>query len=292
MSDTNLNLYKIFCTVAECKNYRQASEKLYLTESTISSHITNLEKKLNFTLFYRERDGLTLTEAGKELYESMNDKIKDIEFLENAVIQNNDIEKAKITIGCPSHISISYLAKCITKARKEYPNLKINLIGANDYTSIVELVRKHEINFAIMDIIPQELKSEINVKPLKKTNNIFIYKDSIKIKNIKELEKYKYILNYNNSSSTKELLETLKKYDVNIEADIQSDITEMRVEEAIQKQGIAYVMKETAEEAIKNKEVYEVELPIELPKTTINLVYMEKYLTKFDKIFIKKFLNE
>lgn len=44
MSDTNLNLYKIFCIVAESKNYKEASEKLYLTESTISSHIKNLEK--------------------------------------------------------------------------------------------------------------------------------------------------------------------------------------------------------------------------------------------------------
>lgn len=55
MSNTNLNLYKIFCVVAESRNYKEASEKLYLTESTISSHIKNLENKLDITLFYRER---------------------------------------------------------------------------------------------------------------------------------------------------------------------------------------------------------------------------------------------
>ena len=109
MSDTNLNLYKIFCVVAESKNYKEASDKLYLTESTISSHITNLEKKLDIILFYRERDGLVLTEAGKELYDSMHNNIKDLEFAENAIIQNYDISKAKISIGCPSHISIFYL---------------------------------------------------------------------------------------------------------------------------------------------------------------------------------------
>lgn len=43
MSDINLNLYKIFCTVAESKNYKEASEKLFITESTVSSHIKNLE---------------------------------------------------------------------------------------------------------------------------------------------------------------------------------------------------------------------------------------------------------
>ena len=66
----------------------------------------------------------------------------------------------------------------------------------------------------------------------------------------------------------------------------------MRVEEVRQGQGIGYVMKEATEEALKNKELYEVKLPIKLPEVNINLVYMEKYLTNIDKTFIKKYLKE
>lgn len=291
MSDTNLNLYKIFCVVAESKNYKEASEKLYLTESTISSHITNLEKKLDIVLFYRERDGLTLTEAGKELYDSMHNTIKDIEFAESAIIQNYDISKAKITIGCPSHIFF-YVSKCITKIRKDYPNLKIDIKGAADYNGLIKLLQKHIVDFVIMDIIPKDAKNEIKVKPLKKMNNIFISKELIEIQDIKELENYKYILNYEDSISTKKLFETLKTHNVEIKADIQADITEMRVEEVKQGQGIGYVMKEATEDAIIKKEVYEVKLPIELPEMNINLVYIDKYLTKIDKIFIKKYLKD
>ena len=292
MSDTNLNLCKIFCTVAETRNYTEASEKLFVTESTISSHIKNLENQLDTILFYRERDGLKLTERGKELYDSINDKIKDIDFAMESFIQDNDITKSKIIIGCPSHISISYLAKCIAKAKKDYPNLKIDVIGAADYSGLIDRLQKHIVDFVIMDVIPPEAKNEIKVTSLKKTNNIFVYNKPLKIKEIKELEDYKFILNYENSVSTKELFSTLKKHKVQIKADIQADITEMRIEEAKQGQGIGYVMKEATEEAIKNKEVYEVELPIPLPEMKINLVYMEKYLTKMDKIFIRKYLKE
>lgn len=292
MSDTNLNLCKVFCTVAETKNYTEASEKLFVTESTISSHIKNLENQLDTILFYRERDGLKLTERGKELYDSINDKIKDIDFAMESFIQDNDITKSKIIIGCPSHISISYLAKCIAQAKKDYPNLKIDVIGAADYSGLIDRLQKHIVDFVIMDVIPPEAKNEIKVTSLKKTNNIFIYNKPLKIKEIKELEDYKFILNYENSVSTKELFSTLKKYKVQIKADIQADITEMRIEEAKQGQGIGYVMKEATEEAIKNKEIYEVELPIPLPEMKINLVYMEKYLTKMDKIFIRKYLKE
>ena len=65
----------------------------------------------------------------------------------------------------------------------------------------------------------------------------------------------------------------------------------MRIEEAKEGLGIGYVMKEATDEAVKNKELYEVELPINLPSMKINLVYMEKYLTKMDRIFIKKYLK-
>ena len=292
MSDTNFNLYKIFCTVAESKNYKEASEKLFVTESTISSHIKNLENKLDITLFYRERDGLTLTKAGKELYDSMNDKIKDIEFAEESLIQNHDISKAKITIGCPSHISISYLAKCITEAKKDYPNLKIDLIGAADYSGLIDRLQKHIVDFVILDVIPPEAKNEIKVKSLKKINNIFVYNQPLEIKDLKELENYNFLLNYENSVSTKELFEILRQNKVKIKADLQADITEMRIEQAKQGLGIGYVMKDATEDALKNREVYEVKLPIALPEMKINLVYMEKYLTKMDKIFIKKYLKE
>lgn len=292
MSDTNFNLYKIFCTVVETKNYKEASEKLCVTESTISSHIKNLENKLNITLFYRERDGLILTTAGKELYKSINDKIKDIEFAEESLIQNYDISKAKITIGCPSHIAISYLTKCVTEVKKEYPDLKIDIIGASDYSGLIDKLQKHLVDFVIMDVIPAEAKNEIKVKELKKIDNIFIYDKPLKIKDLKELENYKFILNYVNSVSTKELFELLKQYNLQIKADLQADITEMRIEETKQGLGIGYVMKEATENAIKNKEIYEVELPISLPVMQINLVYIDKYLTKMDKIFIKKYLKE
>ena len=291
MSDTNLNLYKIFCVVAESKNYKEASDKLYLTESTISSHITNLEKKLDIILFYRERDGLVLTEAGKELYDSMHNKIKDLEFAENAIIQNYDISKAKITIGCPSHISIFYLSKCITKVRNDYPDLKIDIVSVADYNGLLQLLQRHIIDFVIIDTVPDNINNELIIKTLKKINNIFISNELIEIKDIKEMEQYKYILNYKESISTKRLFEVLKENNVEIEADIQSDNTEMRIEEVRQGQGIGYVMKEAVEDALNKGELYEIKLPIKLPEVNINLIYIEKYLTKIDKIFIKKYLE-
>ncbi len=291
MSDINLNLYKVFCVVAEQESFSKASDILCLTESTVSSHIKKLEDYFDVKLFYRENKGTTLTQEGKKFYDKIGEPIEAIEFAEKELKENNDISKAKMTIGCPSHIAISYLSKCITRIKKDYPNIKIDIIGETGYENLTELLEKHKIDFAIMGNVP-EIKAEMQIKEIKEIENIFISKELVEIKDIKELENYRYILNYKNSNSTKKLLEILKKHNVQIQVGMQSDITEMRIEEVKQGQGIGYVMKESAREAINNKEVYEVKLPIQLPKMKINVVYMEKYLTKIDKIFIKKYLKE
>ena len=291
MSDIKLDFYKVFCVVAEKQSIKEASKDLFLTEATISSHIRKLEQQLNMKLFYRENEGLVLTNAGKQLYASIHNKIKDIEFAENALIQSNDISKAKIKIGCPSHISVSYLLNCIAKAQKENPNLKIDIIGVENYNGLIQLLKEHTVDFVIIDVIPTDLTNTLKSKKLKTVDNIFVSKDKIKINDLKELENYRYILNYENSISSIELFKTLKKYNVEIKPIIQVDITEMRIESAKQGIGISYVMKETVENDLYRKELYEVKLPITLPTMDINLIYIDEYLTQTDKFFIKKYLK-
>ena len=46
MTNINLNLYKIFCTVANSKSYSEASEKINVSVPNISTQILNLENQL------------------------------------------------------------------------------------------------------------------------------------------------------------------------------------------------------------------------------------------------------
>ena len=59
MSNINLNLYKIFCKVAQSKSYSEAAEKLDLSVANVSTQIANLEEQLNLKLFNRENKGVT-----------------------------------------------------------------------------------------------------------------------------------------------------------------------------------------------------------------------------------------
>ena len=82
MSNVNLNLYRIFCKVAQSKSYSEAAEKLDLSVANVSTQIANLEEQLNLKLFNRENKGVTLTEDGKELYEIVSKSISSFDFAE------------------------------------------------------------------------------------------------------------------------------------------------------------------------------------------------------------------
>ena len=290
MSNINYNLYKIFCTVANSKSYTEASEKLGFTPANISMQIKNLEKQLDVKLFNRENDGVKLTEEGKQLYELINKSISSFDFAEKVIKGQNDLANGTINIGCQSHLTNYYLMEYIKKAKDDYPNLNVGLTCGAVSNEMFEMLKNHKLHFVITDVIPTETE-EFVIEELKKVNNIFVAKEPLKIENVKELEDLRYILNFDYTITTKNLMKVLKEYNVKIKPNMKCDTTEIRVEAVKNGLGIAYVMKEAVKKQLENGELYEVEVPIKLPELSINLVYIKDMLTQVDKKFIKKYLK-
>ena len=290
MSNINYNLYRIFCAVANSKSYAEAGEKLGFTSANISTQIKNLEKQLDVKLFNRENDGVKLTEEGKQLFEIVNKSISSFDFAEKVIKEKNDLANGTVNIGCQSHLTNYYLMEYIKAAQNDYPNLNVELTCGAVPNEMFEMLKNHKLDFVITDVIPTETDG-IVIEELKKVSNIFVAKEPLKIEDVKELEDLRYILNFDNTNSTKNLFKVLKEHKIKIKPNMKCDTTEIRVEAVMNGLGIAYVMKEAVKKQLENGELYEVELPIELPELSINLVYIKDMLTQVDKKFIKKYLK-
>ena len=290
MSNVNLNLYRIFCKVAQSKSYSEAAEKLGSSVANVSTQISNLEEQLNLKLFNRESKGVTLTTDGQELYDIVNKSISSFDFAEKMAKDKNDMESGCLKIGCASHFTSYYLMEKIEKVKKDFPKLNVKIVCEVDTNKMLELLKNHRVDFAITDA--EISSSNVETKELLKINNIFVSKAPLKISDIKELEKLNCILNLENTRATKQLKETLNKNNISIQADMMCDATEIRVDAVKRNMGIAYVIKEAVKNELNNKELYEVELPIELPSIKLNLVYLTGELTKIDKKFIKEYLKK
>lgn len=63
-----LNMMRQFLAMADEKNMRKASEKIFISQSALSQTLKKLEQELDVPLFRREKEGLVLTEYGTLFY--------------------------------------------------------------------------------------------------------------------------------------------------------------------------------------------------------------------------------
>lgn len=292
MLDINLNLYRTFYEVARTKSLTVASDNLFITPPAVSKKIKQLEEQLNEELFIRGNNGLSLTVAGESLYTYVEQGLKIFDTGEKIVTNNEDLNVVKLRIGSPSHVSNYYLMNCIKTAREDYPNMELALFGGSNGKELIKLIEDNKIDFAIDATHLNISKPNIKVEELTTIQNIFISKKPLKIENLKELEKLKYILPFESTATYKELVQCLANNNVSIKSSTEMDITESRVAAVKEGLGIGYVMKQAVKEELENGELYEVDIPLNLPKAQINLIYMDGRLTKADKKFINEYLKK
>lgn len=293
LNQININLYRTFVIVAESKTFAEAAEKMDTTDKAISNDINSLEKQLGIQLFYRKHkgsnNGLKITEQGEEIYPKAKKIISDCDFIPSIIESGNSLENGKLTIGCPSHITV--MEKLIELVHN-YPNIEVKLDTESDSRKMIEELKNNEIDFVILDTIPDEYKNELEIDELEKIENIFVANRKIEIDNLQELQDYRFILSYDDRVSTKRLWETLQERELKMKVTLKCPTTEQRISAAKGGVGLAYIMKEAAKKEIENGELYEVKMPIKLPSNSINIVYLKNRLTKVDKAFIKDYLKK
>ena len=291
MLNISLDWYKCFYEVAKSKSYTDASNKMFVTKQAVTDTIKKLESGLDTKLFHRSNNGVKLTKEGEELLKYIEKALDLIEVGEKLVVTKNDLDTGEITIGSLSHISAFYLMPYIEKVRKEHKGLNVKLITAPNGKELLGLLEEHKIDFAVDTTKLDNYNSQIIKEKIKDISNIFISNKPIEIKDLKELENYNFILGLGYTSTSKRLISTLKENEINIKSKTEIDITELKVNAVKRGMGIGYVLKDAVKNELKNKEVFEVKIPIELPTSSLNLIYLKYQLTRVDKTFINEYLG-
>ena len=93
----NLKQLEAFVEVAEGGSFSKAAKNLFLTQPTISAHISSLEKELDVRLFVRNTKEVNLSEDGQLLYRYAR-QIVDLEKqIEEAFGREKDTEKNAVS---------------------------------------------------------------------------------------------------------------------------------------------------------------------------------------------------
>ena len=87
--------------VANCKSMSQASKKLFITQSSLSTAIKKLEEELGFAVFNRTLQGIQITERGKMLLDKAQ-QILDISEEIMALAMDNNIIQSMSIVAVPA----------------------------------------------------------------------------------------------------------------------------------------------------------------------------------------------
>lgn len=100
MLNINLKQLEAFVATAEYSSFTKAAEELFLTQSTVSSHISTLEKALGIRLIQRSaRQRVALTEEGERVYRDAKDILERCQALQDL---KNHGQQNQLVIGASS----------------------------------------------------------------------------------------------------------------------------------------------------------------------------------------------
>ena len=288
LNNINLNLYKVFYVCAKCNSFKEASQKLYVTQPAISMQIKSLEDSLGTKLFYRSNSGLSLTKDGKQLYTYIEKSYNYLTAGEKIIKQNNNMDIGTIIIGSPAHIASFDLLKYVELYRKKHPNVFFRIINGTTAELLTGL-GNHSIDFVIDSSPINITNKEMTILPLEKFDTCFITTDKNKEK---DLQKQKYVMPYERSSIRKNLEEELEKFNIKLNVVLEVETTDLIISSIKKDIGTGYVVKESVKKELENKELIELKTKYDLPKLELNLVYIEDYLTNLSKYFIKNYIKK
>ena len=202
--NVDLELYRVFYTVAKHKHMTKASEELHISQPAISQSIKNLEEQLGGTLFLRSNKGMELTEEGKMFFEYVKGALELINNAENEFTSFKDLSKGEIKIGISATLTKLVLLNTLKEFHHDYPNININI--TNDLTSnLINDLKIGKLDFVIFN--ESNIKeTNLNLEKIKELKQGFIYNEKYFKDNVNKLEdinNYPLILQKEESNSRK-----------------------------------------------------------------------------------------
>ena len=143
----SLKQLEVFVTIVECGNFTEAGRKLYLAQSTVSSHITALEETLRVSLFRREsKRTIELTADGKRVYQYAKDVVAKCMVLEEAVALE---ERRELVIGASTVPSKSLLPEKMLQFQRSHPECCC-VVRGGDSEQIQQMVLDGDVQLSFV----------------------------------------------------------------------------------------------------------------------------------------------
>ncbi|MDR7079175.1 DNA-binding transcriptional LysR family regulator [Neobacillus niacini] len=241
----------VFTKVVEHKSFSKAADDIFLSQSTVSSHIQALERTLNVNLFDRVGRENILTPAGERLYQWA---LKLLLLKDQAMLDLKEGAtelKGMIRIAASSVPGQFMIPKMVKLFREQLPKATFH-INQSSSKNVAEKVLNGLVDFGILG--EKYENDKLCYIPLLKENLVLItsqHSDIVGPVNILDIIKYPFIMRHSDSGTNSLIEKFLKKNHIskdqlNIVAYTES--SQSLIQFVLQEIGIAIISEMAAKE--------------------------------------------
>lgn len=150
----NIQQLRYVVAIANSGTFREAAEKMYVSQPSLSISVRDLEKELGFKIFRRTSSGTFLTRRGMEFYEKAQELVKGFDVFQNQYA-NPEEEKDEFSIASQHY---DFLPPTITAFSQQYPDYKNFRIFESTTVQILDEVAQGHSEIGIIYLNNQNQK--------------------------------------------------------------------------------------------------------------------------------------
>lgn len=281
-----------FVTVVQEESFTQAAGKLFVSQSTVSTHIHQLESELNTKLILRTTKSLQITPKGRELYEYALNILE----LKERMIQACSIESRRIIhLGASTIPSAYILPQLLADFGKSHQDIYF-IIHQSDSQGIINGLKDGLFNLGFIGMSCED--SDFCCQPFCKdrmvvitpVNEHFLQYKQQKENLLPELLREPLILREKGSGS-KKMADNFLAHSGISEDELQI-IARVNDQETIKNlvaggMGISIISEKAAHNFLQEKRLLAFELPQAFSERSLYLIYRKNYLLPS---YVKEFL--
>ena len=126
-----LNGMRVFAQVVEAKSFSAAADKLGMSKSLASRHVSALEGALSVKLLNRTTRRLSLTEAGALYYEHCARIVQEAELAEQRLTRTQSEPAGLVSVTATPAFAVRHVLPALAEFHQKYPKIRVKLSCSN-----------------------------------------------------------------------------------------------------------------------------------------------------------------
>jgi DNA-binding transcriptional LysR family regulator len=147
---------RYFVEVARRQGFTRAGEALHVTQPAISKMVRALEDELGTPLLVRERRRVTLTEAGRLVYERAQGVLDALRTIEEEVVEIAAVERGRLRFGMTPIVGVTFFPPLLAEFHRAHPGILLELREDGSH-HLEKLVAERELDVAAV-VLPTDEK--------------------------------------------------------------------------------------------------------------------------------------